>query len=290
MSLIEYDDSSAYFDAALPLWLSDEPKNTMPYGLGIQFSRERGNKTNHIMIIVFRKDRPVATFCRASYYPNGCISAIDEAHRAAAIDILTDHLRPIHRTLAIETTSGPMPEAELFAQAFVKKNSSSFARYAAKMKAAFYTLTQIDPQFKSRASGQMVTATLDQLDTVVQLVREFNDELKFPHSSKLVEMQRDRVSRQLVFLWMSPEGKPACIATLTGETKNSYRIGAVYTVPDERQKGFASSLTAALCRHILATKSYCILGADTDNAVTNRMYQAIGFKFAYEGATMEYGK
>jgi len=244
------------------------------------------------MIVIFHKDRPIATFTRAEYYPAGAMSAIADVHRTAAIDILTDHVHAVHRNFAIQGVSGPMPEPEMFAQSFVQKNSSAISRYVVKMQTTMYTLCKVEPQFTSKAPGQMVTANLDQLETVIRMNHNFAEELKMPHATNQAEILKDRIQRQLVFLWMSPNNIPVAVATLTGESKNSFRIGAVYTLPEERKKGFASSLTADICRHILTEKKkqYCILGADADNPVTNRMYQTIGFKYDHSAAVVDFVK
>ena len=64
-----------------------------------------------------------------------------------------------------------------------------------------------------------------------------------------------------------------------GETPNGIRIGPVYTPPERRGRGYASSLTAAASQDQLDRgRRFCFLFTDLSNPTSNKIYQAIGYE------------
>lgn len=75
------------------------------------------------------------------------------------------------------------------------------------------------------------------------------------------------------------DGQPVSMAGYTGPTPNGIRIGAVYTPPDQRRKGYASALTAGLSQFLLDMGfKFCFLYADLLNPTSNHIYQEVGFQ------------
>lgn len=80
-----------------------------------------------------------------------------------------------------------------------------------------------------------------------------------------------------VFLW--EDGKPAAMARKTGPTEKGMTVGGVYTPPELRSKGYATSCVAELSRHILQSgKEFCMLYTDLSNPTSNSIYKKIGYK------------
>ncbi|HVT66153.1 MAG TPA: hypothetical protein VHF26_00280, partial [Trebonia sp.] len=52
--------------------------------------------------------------------------------------------------------------------------------------------------------------------------------------------------------WEAPDRQPAALATLTRPVARSVRIGIVYSPPERRRGGYASALTHAVSRAVLA--------------------------------------
>ena len=65
----------------------------------------------------------------------------------------------------------------------------------------------------------------------------------------------------------------------SGRTPHGIRIGAVYTPPEQRRRGYASAVTAAASQAQLDQgRRWCFLFTDLANPTSNRIYQAIGFR------------
>lgn len=100
---------------------------------------------------------------------------------------------------------------------------------------------------------------------------------------KKVERQVERYlagkphQRGLVF-W-AREGKRVSMAGYSGPTPHGIRVGAVYTPPERRRKGFASACVAALSRKLLGEGfEFCFLFTDLLNPTSNHIYQEIGYR------------
>lgn len=64
-----------------------------------------------------------------------------------------------------------------------------------------------------------------------------------------------------------------------GETPHGIRIGPVYTPPEHRARGYASSLTAAATQDQLDRgRQFVFLFTDLANPTSNKIYQAIGYE------------
>jgi hypothetical protein len=78
------------------------------------------------------------------------------------------------------------------------------------------------------------------------------------------------------YLW---ENKiPVCMANSTRPTQNGINIGDVYTPPEYRNRGYATSCVAALCRELLRDFRFIVLFTDISNPVPNSIYKRIGFE------------
>jgi predicted GNAT family acetyltransferase len=53
----------------------------------------------------------------------------------------------------------------------------------------------------------------------------------------------------------------------------------VYTPPEKRNRGYASSLVAALSQHLLdGGRKFCFLYTDLANPTSNKIYRALGYE------------
>src|SRR5438093_1092376 len=78
-------------------------------------------------------------------------------------------------------------------------------------------------------------------------------------------------------LW--EDGVVVSMAGASGPTPNGIRVGAVYTPPDKRRRGYASALVAALSQEQLDTgKKFCFLYTDLANPTSNKIYQDVGYE------------
>ena len=87
-----------------------------------------------------------------------------------------------------------------------------------------------------------------------------------------------RVGR-IGYVWEDGTGEVVSMVGASGETPHGIRIGPVYTPPERRARGYASSLTAAASQDQLDRgRQFVFLFTDLANPTSNKIYQAIGYK------------
>lgn len=80
-----------------------------------------------------------------------------------------------------------------------------------------------------------------------------------------------------IYLW-EDGGKPVSMAVKSRATEKGMSVGGVYTPPELRGKGYATSCVAELSRNILQSgKQFCTLYTDLANPTSNSIYKKIGY-------------
>lgn len=92
----------------------------------------------------------------------------------------------------------------------------------------------------------------------------------------VIEKIEARIDAGNHFIW--EDGHPVSMATHTRSTQNGAGVNCVYTPPNYRGKGYASSLVAELSRTLLERgNKFCFLFADADNPISCGIYRKIGY-------------
>jgi predicted GNAT family acetyltransferase len=129
-------------------------------------------------------------------------------------------------------------------------------------------------------SGRMRAAGSSDLDLVARWFHAFVMEAQ-PHLAGTVEETRASAERWIAGggLRVWEDGGVVSMAGASGPTPNGIRVGAVYTPPDKRRRGYASALVAALSQEQLDSgKKFCFLYTDLANPTSNKIYQDIGYE------------
>ena len=73
-------------------------------------------------------------------------------------------------------------------------------------------------------------------------------------------------------------GEPVSMSGYGGRTPNGIRIGPVYTPPEHRGRGYATSLVAEQSARLLREgRMFCFLYTDLANPTPNAIYERIGY-------------
>jgi hypothetical protein len=83
---------------------------------------------------------------------------------------------------------------------------------------------------------------------------------------------------RVAYVW-DDGGGPVSLVGAGGATPNGIRIGPVYTPPERRSRGYATSLTAAATQDQLDRgRRFVFLFTDLANPTSNKIYQSIGYE------------
>ena len=146
-----------------------------------------------------------------------------------------------------------------------------------KMQLFAYSLDSLLP-LNREVSGSAERATLDDLETLAQYRQAMSIEMEgFEFSlSECREKMRGDIERGVFYVWR--EGGEI-VSTANLEPCSPYaKIGAVYTPPEKRRRGYAISLVHAVCALALRDGLTPILYTNGGYAASNACYIRIGFQ------------
>jgi RimJ/RimL family protein N-acetyltransferase len=99
-----------------------------------------------------------------------------------------------------------------------------------------------------------------------------------PHTPPPSREGAGKAARSGRYLLWTVDGQPVAMGAINRRLRQTGSIGAVYTLPEHRNRGYAGAVTAALADRILADgKTAACLYTDLRNPVSNRCYAGLGF-------------
>lgn len=195
----------------------------------------------------------------------------------AGIAALVRHL--IDAEIAIPGVVGERAVAEAFAARWTAATGQrAAARPGHGRLQNLYEVTRVTPL--SDVAGAMRSARTSERELILKWEMAFAVDAGLPPP----ERERDYITRFVdeglvdgtFFVWQT-RGEAVATARLRAVGTVGARVSGVYTPDEQRGHGYASALTARLSERVLASGRWCCLFADADNALTNRLYQRIGY-------------
>jgi predicted GNAT family acetyltransferase len=129
-----------------------------------------------------------------------------------------------------------------------------------------------------QASGAARIATSDDTDWLIDQQVAFIEEVGLPDPpERLRQIIPPRIERGDFRIW--DDGRSVAYAGYNDAAPDFARIAPVYTLPDFRGNGYATSLVAALSRELKERgKRKLFLTTDIANPTSNAIYARIGFR------------
>ncbi len=263
-------DPSEFEAQAGALLFAREAENNLPIGLiaGLKAGRTFGPEPP-FFVVVRDGERVVGAAMRTP--PFNLILVAGTEVRA---------LPAIFEALAAETSEIPglLGPHDLAARAVSLWAARSHTVGRVQMAERIYQLAKVLPP--RPVSGHMRRAALEDLELVAGWFHAFVIEAQ-PHLHSTLETSRANAERWVKSGWLRiwDDGGAVSMAGATGPTPHGIRVGAVYTPPESRRRGYASALVAALSQEQLdAGRRFCFLFTDLANPTSNRIYQDIGYE------------
>lgn len=167
---------------------------------------------------------------------------------------------------------GDKAMVDAFSQEWCRRHNVSVKL---KMEQKLYRLDKVNDVPLSR--GKMRVATMTEKDLVLDWFHHFHLDVSGEEREGWEATILPAVEAGWVFFW--EDGKPVSMATKTAPTDNGMSVGGVYTPPELRGNGYATSCVAELSRNILQSgKKFCRLTTDLSNPTSNSIYIKIGYR------------
>jgi predicted GNAT family acetyltransferase len=181
---------------------------------------------------------------------------------------------------------GIEPMAERFARQWRGRESPATE---AEMRTILYRAERIAAP--GNVPGELRPAADDDLEWLAAWQRRFAEQASLSAAERAADTRAvvaARIARGEMYLW-TVEGRSVASAAFIPTTPagDAGRINAVFTLEEERGKGYASAGVAALSRRLLDRGwRYCLVFADRGNPITTRMYPHLGYREIARFATI----
>jgi len=267
LSLVRPDSPAEFEKVAGPFLSAREAENNLALGLTSALKAGRDYGPTYFAA-VRQGDRVVGVAMRA-----GLFLIVTAGTAAAALRMLVDDA--VRQTPDAPGIVGPK---ELARKAVELWTTATGQRALLQMAERIYSLSRVVAP--RPVGGRMRAARTDDLDLVAAWFHAFGREAQ-PHLRPSADDARANAERWIagrgLRLW--EDGSVVSMAGASGPTPNGIRVGAVYTPPAKRRRGYASAIVAALSQEQLdGGKMFCFLYTDLANPTSNKIYQAIGYE------------
>lgn len=195
------------------------------------------------------------------------VTEMDDRQAEALLDVWLD------ADPAPPGVNGLAPAARAVAASWAARTGG---RTSVKMGQAMHVLEQVtDPP--RPAAGQLRAGDPADRVLLAEWMRAFTEEVAIPGAERAAEIVDAQLLRGRLFVWF--DSRPASMVSVSPTVAGVTRIGPVYTPPQLRARGYASSAVAAVSRQALAAGARrCALFTDVSNATSNKIYADVGYR------------
>ena len=274
MNLERFDNPETFHAQASPFLLAREAEHNLILGLSTELRAGTARYPDPPYLAVVRREQAVvAVALRTPPHP----VIISYVAAPDALDLLARDLQIEYG--ALPGVNGESSVSQAFADIWQQMTGQSATL---EMGQRIYKLETVIPA--SDVPGTMRRATQGDFDLLRRWIAEFHVEAV---GVKPENVDYERIERTLTealkfetlgrFLW--EHNGPVSLAGFSGPTPNGIRIGPVYTPPEHRRRGYASTLVAALSQQLLDEgRKFCFLYTDLANPTSNHVYMNIGYQ------------
>ncbi len=193
----------------------------------------------------------------------------------AAVSVAAEGVHQVETVL--EGLLGPVDTVSRFARSWVELTGATFRE---GMRQGVYQLDRVIPP-TSTYPGEMVKARAGDLQMVVDWGVAFRHDTH-AQAGDPAALGRRLIREGSLYLWVDG-GRPRSMAAAIAFTDNGARVGWVYTPPEDRGRGYATSLVAELSQLLLDQgRTFCFLYADLANPTSTGIYERLGYRTVVE--------
>jgi uncharacterized protein len=272
MKVLRPGDAVEFLRLAGALLERDEARNQLPLGIAGNLA-ERPDAFEVLRFWVVRDgDEPVAAAVRTEPFN----LVLGDPSSEAALDPLLEAI--VADDPEVPGLVGNVP----FVVPAAERLAAASGRTAERiLSQGVYGLTAV--RDVARAPGEPHPAEPKDRGLLLDWLRAFTIESLPDPDEAFRRMERNLESRFGIpsagfWLW-EDGGEPVSLAGFSGPTPTGIRIGPVYTPPEVRRRGYATTLVADLSARLLERgHRECFLYTDLTNPTSNRIYVQIGYE------------
>jgi predicted GNAT family acetyltransferase len=272
MEVLRPDDARSFLRLAGPLLERDEARNQLP--LGIAGTLVRNPEAHDVVRFWVVRDgiEPVAAALRTE--PHNLV--LGDPGPEAALEPLVDAI--VDDDPDVPGVVGNVPSVEEAAELIASRSGRIAERGLAQGVYGLRSVREI-----ARGPGTSRAASPSDRGLLVEWLTAFFLEAVPQPDEQIAGIERSldvRFSSEAAGFWIwGDEGEPVSLAGFSGPTPTGIRVGPVYTPPEHRRRGYATTLVADLSGWLLEQgHRACFLFTDLANPTSNRIYVDIGYE------------
>lgn len=261
-----------------PLLVADELRHTVPLGVLSTLERDAGRYAEHHLWLV--EDAGAVVACALMTPPFHLLMA---GRASAAIAELVATVRG--GGVSVPGVNGVLPEAEEFAACWARATGAATRR---AMSLRMYSTTSIRPV--PATMGTMRTAGEPDRHLLAEWAHAFARETGLQGGPDEIARSIDaRVGAEPGIVLWEVDGTAVTMAGASVSSPGIARVGPVYTPPEHRRRGYATSLVAAWTAELLDRGiRRCALFTDLANPTSNSIYQTVGYRPVADAAEIDF--
>ena len=282
MEVRRFDDVAAFREVATPYLVRDEARHNLILGISSTLVQKPDLHPVFDLWVAFDGDEVTAAALRTP--PFNLVLA--QPSSDVALDALVD--RMIAEGQDLPGVVAAIPEVEAFVGAWTAEHDVDAAIV---LRHGVYELREV--MDVPPAPGLARPVTPADREQVIAWTLAFADEVLPDQMDRerhveLVEARLGATDDAGLWLW-EDGGDPVSLSGYGGSTPHGIRIGPVYTPPEHRGRGYATSLVAEQSHWLIgAGRSLCFLYTDLDNPTSNALYRRIGYRMVAEAREVRF--
>ncbi len=276
MQLFRHQDTATFLAEANGFLISHEAENNLLFGIlkGIEQGIYTGD--NYLATV---KDGAQVVLAALRTPPYNVVLSYQAP--TPALELLAADLLAAGHAATLGVV-GPKAASLAFAEIWQNETGRTFSL---EMAQRIYKLERVHhPQ---GVEGNMRRATEAENDLLVAWIKGFMVDAFHDHDVPDINQHAQNVVNHRMgvppqhgglCVWVVG-GQPVSLAGYTGLTPHGIRVGPVYTPPEQRRRGYAGALVAALSQWLLEQgRQFCFLFTDLANPTSNHIYQEVGYE------------
>ena len=273
-SVQTYASATEFLKRMGPLLLEDEARYGLMLGIALTVASQPEFYSESAPYFAIAEDGNGVAAAALMTPPHGLIVYSERAECRPGLTAIAQNLASAGWSLP--SVNGPEPVCTHFAAIWAE--TAGVQSTVGVRERVFELREVIHPTY---SPGHLRQATMDDLDLLVRWIIDFSNEALHGLETLEETETRRRVGARLeqgaYYLW--EDGEAVSFAGTTRKTAHGISIGPVYTPPQFRRKGYASSCVAKLSQLMLDHgRTFCTLFIDLSNPTSNHIYQNIGYR------------
>ena len=249
----------------------NESENNLPIGLAYRLAEDPYYYGSELPLLLSILEQGRVVGVSLMTPPKRIILSRINANLQTTIVHLVDHLHEID--IQIPGVVGPEAESHVFSECWVEgilDVSASIDKRMRVFEARSVTNLPLSP-------GTLRLARPEDHPLMAKWIADLSEAIGESTSFDGAKSRAEKlITDQQLYIW--DNNGPGSIVGVSRPMKNGATIGVVYTPPQHRNKGYATSSVLVLTKKLLSDGySFCSLYTDLANPTSNSIYTKIGY-------------